>query len=486
MKPPHRLLHFVFCWLTCLAFSAHVQAEDIYIAQNSKGSDTAIDANNAHSLAWLNTSSNWGVGAGKVSPGDTVHLCGTFTSALTIQGSGTAGNVITILFEDNAKFSAATWPNNSNIFFINGKSYVTFDGGSNGVIEATANGERLANQNQFYAIYCNACDHLTFKNLTIRNIWVRASGDTGVKGDGIFMMGFNGDCVVDNCKISEVFYGVWVGFQGTPGPSNLTISNNILYHCGQSIVIGDMNANCSITNVTISGNRIDGNGVWYDDADVVHADGIHIQPVNGGTSSVNQLNIFGNDFGPDMGAHCTAEVYLEGDNIKAWKVYNNIFRLSNPTVTNGAIYHKGKTGGLIANNTFVGSQGGGIAINMNPAVTSELIRNNIFTGVDWAIYWDGTSPNYSSDYNNIYRCTSGSKATEGPNSTTGNPSLALDLKIQTLLSLSLLGKGANLSTYFTTDKDGVLRTTWDIGAYASGGGIAPPSSAKINVSLTGP
>ena len=130
----------LICSLVLAGIVANVAgaAENIYVTQSAAGSNTGVDAANAHSLSWVNDSSNWGAGADKVSPGDTVHLVGTFTSQLAVQTGGSAGNVITIYFEQNAKFSAATWPNGA--IRVAGKNYITIDGGSNGLIECTANG----------------------------------------------------------------------------------------------------------------------------------------------------------------------------------------------------------------------------------------------------------------------------------------------------------------------------------------------------------
>src|SRR5437016_5342506 len=95
----------VFLARGAFLLSMSAQAKDLYVAQTAQGSDTGADAANAHSLAWLNTAANWGGGTNQVSPGDIVHLSGTLTSTLSVQGSGTSGNVITFLFGTNAKFS---------------------------------------------------------------------------------------------------------------------------------------------------------------------------------------------------------------------------------------------------------------------------------------------------------------------------------------------------------------------------------------------
>ena len=85
-----QIKRLVVVFVVLFGFCGIVRAEHIYVAESASGADTGLDAANAHSMAWLNTSGNWGEGSGLVGAGDTVHLTGTFTSALTVAGSGAA------------------------------------------------------------------------------------------------------------------------------------------------------------------------------------------------------------------------------------------------------------------------------------------------------------------------------------------------------------------------------------------------------------
>ena len=136
--------------IAALLFNTNALADDIFVAQTAAGGDTGADCSNAHSMSWLNTAGSWGGGGADVDPGDTVRLCGTLTTALTIQGGGSDGSLITILFEPGAKFSAATWttPAITNA----GYDYIIIDGGTNGIIDATDNGTSLTYQNEVAAI----------------------------------------------------------------------------------------------------------------------------------------------------------------------------------------------------------------------------------------------------------------------------------------------------------------------------------------------
>ena len=68
-------------WLVvvlCLLLPTSVYAEDLYFSQTGGGSGASCGDD--FSAANFNNAAFWGVGAGKISAGDTAHLCGTITS----------------------------------------------------------------------------------------------------------------------------------------------------------------------------------------------------------------------------------------------------------------------------------------------------------------------------------------------------------------------------------------------------------------------
>ena len=154
---------------------------NIYIAQNATGSNNGSSCANAYAVSFFNTSSNWGNGTGKISPGTTVHLCGTITSQLVGQGSGTSGSPITIYFEPNAKISmpAGTLMNMQN------ENYIVIDGGTNGILENTDNGTNLDNQIAASGIYASGSGNLEIKNLTIQNLYVHTSTSDAIIDEGV-------------------------------------------------------------------------------------------------------------------------------------------------------------------------------------------------------------------------------------------------------------------------------------------------------------
>src|SRR5712671_235233 len=121
------------------------RANDIYMAQGGAGGGTSCA--NPVDVGFFNNAANWGTGSNQIGPGTTVHLCGTTTTSagacsfFKFLGSGTSGSPIKLLFEANAILQANYLCNLSSDGTINtnGKSYVTVDLGSNGVVQATAN-----------------------------------------------------------------------------------------------------------------------------------------------------------------------------------------------------------------------------------------------------------------------------------------------------------------------------------------------------------
>src|SRR3954454_16603847 len=86
-----------------LLMGKYCSAADIYIAQNTAGSNSGSDCADAHAASWFNSANNWGTGTAQIGPGVTVHVCGTITGSangteLTFQGSGSSGAPITLWF----------------------------------------------------------------------------------------------------------------------------------------------------------------------------------------------------------------------------------------------------------------------------------------------------------------------------------------------------------------------------------------------------
>ena len=179
LAPAGTLVVFV----TFLMFSsAAANASDLYIAQNAAGAINGADCADAYAVAWFNTPANWGSNSGQIAPATTVHLCGIHNAPagasgyLTFHGSGVSGDYITLLFEAGAVLEAPYWTGGA--INLGGQSYLTINGGTNGLCEATQNGTLLTyQQDGGGCVVSNSnVSNVIVENLTISNIYVRNCG----------------------------------------------------------------------------------------------------------------------------------------------------------------------------------------------------------------------------------------------------------------------------------------------------------------------
>lgn len=501
-------------WITLfLSLASLANAEDIYVAQNAAGSDDGTSSANAKSLAWANTSANWGVGANKISAGDTVHLCGTLTNVLTVNGSGSFGSPITILFETDAKFSAPTFTN--CCITVGAHNYITVDGGSNGLIEATDTGTGLSYTNSNGGVCGSDASFLTVQNLQIRNMYQRTgttdlvSGGVGVynSGESIAWSGLT----VTNCKIGNCYQGILASYR-TAGASNITFAANQITNCNWGMALGDAGAG-TISHVRVFGNSVSNSAVWDEDTDQFHHNGLYFYSENGGTTT--DVEIYGNTFGPGYGTWTTGGTFFSGG-LGVISVYNNIFLSSGTNPANGHItfqpYYNSSSTLRAFNNTMVADAGIGIYVNFQGGSTNGTnialdFKNNIFNSNATAIalFTVGETNNFAIDYN-LYYGLNASEAFSFSSTSSGdfrnftnwqtsfdqhgtnlNPLLeAADYSLQS--SSPAIDAGADLSSYFTTDFAGNDRGgTWDIGAYEFAAEESPaPDETAPTVAVTSP
>lgn len=313
------------CWVAAVLFvlTGIAQGEGIYIAQTAQGSDNGSSAANAHSVIWFNTAANWGTGAGKISPGDTMRLCGTITSPIIIQGSGTTGNPITVLFESGAKMSKAHWygANSNAAIYGNSKSYIVIDGGTNGLIEATDNGTAKTYQYNIAGVFFSSGSNITVKNLSVYPLYERVEGaDSNNFCSGLEFDGISTNITLRNNTLKDASNGMYIGYRA--GSSGIDISGNTGDNCGHSCVtVGSQNTNETITNVQIYNNTFHKSRKWSG-APAIHTNLIHAWAVHSG-SRLDELKIFNNHFSGQCGTNSTALVFLEGY-IYSPQIYNNI------------------------------------------------------------------------------------------------------------------------------------------------------------------
>jgi hypothetical protein len=516
--------------LVLLLFPSLSSAADIYVAQNAAGSDTGADCTNAHAVTFFNTVGNWGSGAGKIGPGTTVHLCGIITTPITVQGSGTAGNPITVLWETGAKFSKPSWGGGA-VITMNGKSYIVLDGGTNGIIEDTNNGstkDGFANQHNDLAISCAAgCPNAEIKNLTIRNIYQTTysllNADSSRYGQAILMQNAANSniSIHHNTFTNTGFAGV--NFQLSGNESTNTIYSNTFSLIAWPIVYGTTTPGAQPSGIKIHDNDITNGfnwgGFWSPPptASYNHLDPIHFWSAQANTS-ITGIQVYNNYIHGDFGivnttGNTTAPIYYESfaNNVQH-QTYNNLIVFENGSApTNGAIVMAGKGGAMdssVFNNTidcgtyagsaaalqFTGNNHKNVRIQnniikncgtpiwvYNPATFSAIaINNNDYfgayitqNGFRWGTSFASALPNWRT----LCSCD--------VNSLSSNPNL--DASYRPTAGSPVIGAATNLTSLgiiaLNADKAKMLRApsgAWDVGSYAFAPGRPnPPKNLRL-------
>jgi len=480
-----------------------IPGKDLFMGQNAIGSGNGSDCSNTLPISFFNNAINWGSGAGQIGPGTIVHLCGTLTTAVTFQGSGSAGNVIVLTFEPGAKFSQATWPNNTAVVTASNRSFIEIDGGvtcgetafgvttvCNGKIEATSNGSTptYANHNFISGIRFTNCTNCRVHNLEIGPLFVKDSADTQGNGtiEGV-TISQSSNYRIDHNVIHDAFNAIYGDL--TVGESNFEIDHNILYRNNWSTGWSPVGTG-NVTNLLWHDNESYDWSNWDDltkgpGAGNFHSDGLHLF-TNNLTGSVIGLQAYNNYFHGNPGTRLTAGLYYEGGGgtIVSPKSFNNVFSFSINVASNAYIVSEYQvTGSEAYNNTFIGvGTNNGVGIQLEAGATGGTSKNNIFTGL-YLAYDDADSQLTTSNYNDFYNNraigrTAGANTTLSSwktatgadnNSTSSNPNLDTSFKPQA--GSQVIGVGTNLTGLgiapLNNDKNGIPRSSsgsWTIGA----------------------
>ena len=508
--------------LLCLLAPSLAFAEDLYFGQSAAGGDTGANCANQHSAAWFNTAANWGGGAGEIDAGDTAHLCGTVTTALVVQGSGSAGNVITIVWETGAKLSLPFCDNSGGCFHFGIHDYVTLDGGTNGILEANANGTGLANQvdgNAINVVLGN--QNIEIKNLTIQNCYVRAQNDATSGLDharSIYLRENYSNFSYHDNTIHDCDGGG--SFVAEVTTSNISIYNNNIYNVNAGIVMAGQSAITS-SNISIYNNHIHDTANWDDPANIFHHNGIMLfgPPVACCASATiySGVKIYNNLFDGNIGDHATSHsVYLAEAQLPDGLIFNNVVAPSNNPLSANGLFVIGPYVSDVSlyNNTIVCASSGAnpSAVEMASAADTGStfhFKNNLV--IDCTAFMTFNQPNtwfavdglnynlYAKSSANsswklqttfystlaAWRTATGQEA----NSQYTAGSAGLNASYQPETGSIVINAGQNLSslgiTELNSDKAGLSRpqgSAWDIGAYefdqgGSGQSPNPPGAS---------
>jgi hypothetical protein len=465
------LLMSVWLFSTCLNASA---ANSVYVAQKAIGAGDGTSAANAYGVSYFNDGSNWNASptGTQIGPGTVVHLCGSFSSPLTVQGSGAAGNSIKILFERNASMIASSWVASGAAITCN-HNYIVIDGGTNGLIAATNQNStsRLAS----FGISCTSVTNVEVKNLRLTNIYNKTDAGDPVQNGGTaisFLYGSN--LSAHDNLIANVGAGIFYTYLASASSSNISLYRNTISGCNWGIASGSGGAKALLNNFQIYANDITMPGSKWDDPDNNnHHNGNYVWAEQDG-SRITNLKIYSNYVHGDAGAHATAFIYVSANarssyGLEGVLIFNNLLVATAGGASNGCIFPS-CNGFYVYNNTIVALNiKGGLAIREftgNQGGTSGAIQNNIFYNWDQTIYGQGgvTTLTRSKNLENV------------------NPLFVNGTDDFHLTSASpARNAGINLSGKFDTDKDGNVRpqtANWCAGAYEYKGGHAGAATMK--------
>jgi hypothetical protein len=471
------------------------KGESIFIAQTAQGSDNGVNPANAHAAAWFNTAGNWDVGTGKISPGDTAHLCGTITTSLIAQGNGINGSPITILFETNAKLSQ---PYCAACLSINNRSYLVVDGGTNGIIESNDNGTTLGNHQNAQAMWADNLNNVEIKNLTIQNIYVRTSPtDYSIDQSMTRCFGFGGSNILIHDNVMHDA-GWCLCNSYSNGDHDVRVYNNDIYNVDHGYVLSSGGTNRA-SGFYFYNNHIHDYANWDSPANAYHHDGIHAFGVPDGQGNcpvATEFWVYNNIFDGNVGVNVTGHIFLEGGTGAGrtpWTDTTGTFYLINNIFNGGAIVGLNRGANYqIYNNSFVNSELG-LSDSRQPKIKNNFIAggstvmsvtllenvtiNNSATDINYNVYADCPSPYNCFDAGN-HVATSNFASWQSTCNCDGNAEASLgtmggvDATGHPQAGSMVIGAGTNLTSVginvVTADLSGKSRPAtgaWDVGAY---------------------
>jgi hypothetical protein len=429
---------------------ASANAKVFYVSGSSNRTSGGTSCSDALSVAWFNNSASWGSASHQISAGTTVYLCGVFNGRageelLTVHGSGSSGYPITIKFLTGTVLSAPYWSGNGAIHMDN-VSHIIVDGGTNGVIQNTANGTGRAYRQQSVAVHAANCSYCTVQNLTIQNLYVRTSAtDLGATHTvNCVYWHLANNLTVNHITCHDASWAI------AGDGNNFTLENSDIYHVDHGVASGAVG---KAGGYSIHNNHFHDFANWDSPTNTYHHDGVHFWGQNGGT--ITGGAIYNNTFDGDFGVNVTAHVFLQ-DSVQHVAVYNNICvapatRTINsvwitavstsmpggPAVGNSAYNNSINAGGhrsgsgIFANNqlqfTAVNNiLSGGLAdvsVQGSTTLTSAGVNHNVYRDL-FAILgdrntfgWKGTGTYVLSKWQSECRCDSASKLIVGTSST---------------------------------------------------------------------
>jgi len=196
-----------------------------YVCQANAGTASGNRLANCRSAAGHN-SDTW------TGP-STIYLCDTISVSVNPPSSGSEGNIITYRMDLAGHPAVMTQASSTSNFFVNGKSYITLEGGNVGTMAVTFNNAGAGN-----IIIGGTSDHITVQNIpTLANTF----------GHTVSSSGTNTYFTITNISgATTAGYGI---ISTAAGSTNWTVTNNTF--TGSKGIRVD-----NLTTGTFSGNSI--------------------------------------------------------------------------------------------------------------------------------------------------------------------------------------------------------------------------------------
>ena len=381
-------------------------AKVFYVAQSSNRTTGGITGcGDALSVAWFNNASSWGAASHQISAGTTVYLCGTFRGTpgerlLMVGGSGAAGEPITIKFMPYAVLTAPYWSALGAIN-IDYRSHIIVDGGTNGIIEDTANGTGRTYRENSVGVHATRCTSCTVQNLTIENLYVRTSATdyAPTSSNNCVFWHYSNNMTVNHIVCHDATWAV------AGDGNNFTLENSNIYHVDHGVASDALGIT---TGYSIHNNHFHDFANWDSPTDRYHHDGIHLWGMQGRFSGGA---IYNNTFDGDFGYNITAQIFLQ-NSVQHMAVYNNVFVAPSTRVMRSLWFYAASTS--MANGAATGNSAYNNSINAgnhlggsSMMATNQFLFtavNNILSGGNSDIAIEGGGSRSSAGINNnLYR-----------------------------------------------------------------------------------
>ena len=385
---------------------ASANAKAFYISGTSSRTTGGTSCSDALSVAWFNNPSSWGTASSQISAGTTVFLCGRFQGRagqqlLVARGDGTASAPITIKFTTGAILSAPYWAG-SGAIYIQGRSHIIVDGGTNGIIENTANGTGRAYRQNTVAIYAGSCNNCTVQNLTIQNLYVRTSATDTAASHSVNCVYWHlaNQMTVNHITCHDASWAL------AGDGNNFTLENSDIYHVDHGLASGVIG---TMGNYSIHNNHFHDFANWDSPTNTYHHDAIHIWGQGGNKFSGGA--IYNNTFDGDFGVNVTGHIFLQ-DSVSHVAVYNNVFSTPATRTINSLWFAASSTnlpggpatGNSAYNNSInAGGHRSGTALFVASQLSFTAVNNVLAGGSSNITIQGGGTRSSTGINNNVYR-----------------------------------------------------------------------------------